>query len=128
MATRPVINTPNQRSFVSLTVTTAADGLSDVADVGGLTVAAIKMSTAWTDATMTFLGSFDSSANLQNLYTSTGGELTHTTTALRLNTFDPYSFVGLRFVQLRSGSSAAPIAQAAARTVTLGLVPAGPLK
>ena len=128
MATRPPHVAPSLRSFVSATITTAADGLSEAVDLGGLILGAIKMSTAWTDASMTFLGSFDSSANLQNLYTSTGGELTHLTTALRLNTFDPFPFAGLRYIQLRSGTSATPVAQAAARTIGLSLIPYGPIK
>lgn len=128
MATLPVLKTPNQRTFVTATVTTAATGLSDVIDCGGLALTALQMSAAWTDATLGFLGSFDSSANLLPMYTSTGGELAFGTTAARTYTFDPYLFAGVRFVQLRSGSSASPVAQAAARSVVLSLAPYAPIK
>jgi hypothetical protein len=128
MPTYPNKKTPDQRSFAAATVTTAADGLSDVIDCGGLTLAAIKMSTAWTDAPLMLLGSFDSSASMFPLFTTTGGRLTHQTSASRMLTFDPAPFAGLRFLQLASGDSSTAVAQAAARTVTLGLASYQPIK
>lgn len=128
MATTPVLNTPNQRTFVSLTISTAADGLSTVLDCGGMVVASIQMSTAWTTADLTFLGSPVSSATLQDLYTSTGGALTFVTTALHNVTCDPFPFSAMRFIQLRSGTTATAVAQAAARTIGISLIPYGPIK
>lgn len=128
MATQPVIKTPNQRSFATATVTTAADGLSDVVDCGGMTLAAINMSTAWTDAPLMFLGSMDSSATLRQIFTTTGGRLTYQTSASRMLTFDPYAFAGVRFLQLASGDSSTAVAQAAARSVVMSLIPYGPIK
>ena len=107
-----------------MSISTAADGLSTtVLDLNGNTLAAIEMSTGWTDASLSFLGSIDGTTTVFNIYTSTGGELTYGTSASRLLQFDPNLWAGIRCVQLRSGTAAAAVAQAAARTVRLLAAP-----
>lgn len=135
MATYPGKRTPDQRTFATLTVTTAADGLSDVLDCGGLTVCSIEMSTAWTDAPISFLGSMNSSNTLAGVYdlasSGTGApvEVSFTSTANRLVTMDPHHLWGVRFLQIRSGSSSTGVtAQAAARSIRVGLASFQPIK
>ena len=109
--------------FASLTVTTEADGLSDVIDLNGDTLSSIQMSTAWTDAAITFRGALDSTSNMMDVFTSTGLEVSYTTTDNRTLNFDPNFWVGIRFLQLRSGATGAAVAQGAARTIKIATRP-----
>lgn len=128
MATFPVPPIPSQRGLATATVTTSTDGLSDVIDIGGYCLVGIETSTVgWTAGDMTFRGSNQSSAAMRDVY-SNGTELTYATTASRAMTFPPEDLLGFRFIQLRSGTAATPVAQAAARTVKLGLLPLGAIK
>jgi hypothetical protein len=127
--------TPDQRDYVTLTVTTAADGLSDVADLGGLRLASIAMGTGWTEANLGFFGSHISSAVMKFLYrlgsSSTAPvAMQFTTTADRMIGIERSVFDGIRFIQLVSLTAGATtlVAQGVARTIQLGLVPPGPLK
>jgi len=121
MANLPTDKFPAFVSAASVALSTAADGLSEVADLSGGALCAIEMSTAWTDAVITFKAG-RSSNELFDLYGSTGDEVTITTTASRMVTVDPVLFAGLRFWQLRSGTGAAAVAQAAARTLKLHVI------
>lgn len=123
MATFPIVPGPSShKTRATLTISTAADGLSDILDCGGLHVSSYCMSTAWTAASMTFRGSHSSTDNMYDIYSSTGGELTHTVDASRLITFDIRTmFEGVRYLQFRSGTAAVPVAQAAARSICAGL-------
>jgi len=121
MANLPTDKFPAFVSAASVALSTAANGLSDVADLAGGALCAIEMSTAWTDAVITFKAG-RTSGELFDLYGSTGDEVTITTTASRMVTVDPVLFAGLRFWQLRSGTGAAAVAQAAARTLKLHVI------
>ena len=135
----PGKRTPDQRDYLDLTITTETDGLSPVGDLGGMRVAAIEMSAAWTAADLAFKGSFISSANMYDVHavtlssgsTAVAARLQLPTTASRILALDEQIFDGIRFIQLESlaaGGSTA-ITQAAARTVRLALAtPNGPLK
>lgn len=128
MPTFPNVRHPSGRAIATATVTTSTDGLSDVIDLGGGCLVSIETSTVgWTSADITFRGSNQSSAAMRDIY-SNGTELTYATTASRAMTFPPEDLLGFRFIQLRSGTAAAPVAQAAARTVVLGLLPLGQIK
>ena len=121
MPNYPIDKFPAFITAASVALSTAADGLSDVADLAGGSLCAIEMSTAWTEAVLTFKAG-RSSGELFDLYGSTGDEITITTTGSRMVTIDPVLFTGLRFWQLRSGTAAAAVAQAAARTLKLHLI------
>ena len=135
MAVYATKRTPQQNDFITMTVTTAADGLSDVADLGGMRVAGVEMSTAWTAADLGFLGSPLSSAGMREIYKTADSTapvaFIIATTANRLIGFNSIGADAARFIQLASvatGSTAA-LAQAAARTVRLLVGPQqGPLK
>lgn len=111
---------PSSRSFASVSISTAGTG--DVVNLTGLTLSSIQMSTAWTDADITFEGNVDGSTNYYPVYNSTGTALTYETSANRLMLFDPAIFSGLQWLRVMSVSTASTaIEQAAARTLKLGL-------
>ena len=120
----PVKRIPSLKSYASVTISTAADGLSPVLDLGGHDIHSYCMSTDWTAAGLTFRGSHRSTDFIYDIYTSTGGELTHTVGANQLITFaNVAQLEGLRYIQFRSGTAAVPVAQAAARTLCIGQSP-----
>lgn len=108
-------------TFRAVSVSTSSDGLSSLISIKDGSLTSIQMSTAWTDAAVTFKGSINGSTTLSDIYTSTGGELSYTSSAQRLVMVDPNLFAGVEYLQLRSGTSSAPVAQAAARTLYLGI-------
>lgn len=112
---------PSYKKHIAVTVSTAADGLSDVASLGGGVLCSVMMSSDWTDASLTLLGSSAANGTFRDVYNSTGGEVTIATTANRYLALDPTLLHGLSHVKLRSGPSGAAVAQAAARTITLGV-------
>lgn len=103
----------------TVSISTGATGLSSAISLEGYIPHAIQLSTAWTNAAITLQGSQDET-NYFNVYTSTGGEVSFTCTANRyLVITDPERFIGLKALKLRSGTSGAAVAQAAARTLKL---------
>lgn len=120
----PVNKLGGPKTWVSVPITTAASGLSAAIDLGGLGVASIGMSTAWVNATITFMGSPNTTANMASLrHTTAGLELAYVTTASRSLAVDPYLFSGIRQLQVRSGTAASAVAQTTAVTLILGLSP-----
>ena len=135
MAVYATKRTPDQRDYVTLTLTTAADGLSDVADLGGLRLASINMSTGWTAADIGFFGSHVSSASMTLVYRLGSSSTSPTvmqfiTTANRLIGIQNNVFDGIRFLQAVSLTAGATtiVAQGVARSIQLGLAPPGPIK
>ena len=113
---------PSSRSYATVGLSTAADGVSDSINLTGLTLSCIQMSTAWTDAGIGFKGNVDGSTNYYPLYDTSGNFLTYQTSASRVVAFDPAVFSGVQFLQVVSQTTAGvAVAQAAARTLTLGL-------
>jgi hypothetical protein len=124
----PAGSAPSNRRQLSVTVSTEADGLSGVIDCGGATMSSIVMSTAWTAATLTFTSALTADSTFFDVYGSTGDEITYTTTANRVITFDPAFWIGTRFLKIRSGATGAAVAQAAARTLTVHMQTIGAIK
>lgn len=113
---------PSSRSFGTVVVSTAADGLSDAINITGLTLSCIQMSTAWTDAGIGFQGNVDGSTNYYNVYNTAGDFLVYQTSASRMVAFDPAPFAGLQWLKVVSETTAGTaVAQAAERTIKLGL-------
>ena len=106
-------------------VTIAASGsLSGAADLTGFTLVSIQMPTTWTAAAITFSGSLDGST-YGDVYNTAGTEYTiasASAVASRLIILDPRDFAGVRYLKIRSGTSAATVNQAAARTLVLGFL------
>jgi hypothetical protein len=126
MATQPKTITPCRKTYAIATVSTSTDGLSDVVDLGGMSLSSIQNATDWTAASFTFKASASTTATMNSVYHTTAAvELTYGTTPSMFHVLDPAFFAGMRYIQIRSGTSAVPVAQAAARSVILGLSPLG---
>lgn len=123
MTTRTALRgKPSSRSFATVDLSTAANGISDPVSLSGLTLSAIQMPSSWTDAKLGFRGSLDGSTNFVDVYNTSGDFLTFSTSASRIISFDPLQFAGFETIQLVSETSAgAAVAQAATRTIILGL-------
>lgn len=116
----PVNPRPSSRTHVSLTLSTAADGASESVNITGLTLSAVSMSTAWTEARIGFQCSINGSTNFFPVYNTAGDHLTYPTSANRVVVFDHAEFAGLQVIKIISESSAGvATAQAAARTLNL---------
>jgi hypothetical protein len=87
-------------------------------DIGGAGIVRILMPAAWTAAALTAQVSQDD-ATYYDLYDSTGTEWSATVVAAHAVALDITTFTGVRYLKLRSGTGAAPVAQAATRSLTL---------
>lgn len=122
MATQLIRGRPSTRSFCTIDLSTAADGVSDSINISGLTVSLISMSTAWSSANIGFMGSVDGSTTFFHIYNSAGDFLTFPTSASRIVAFDPAQFSGLERLKLVSETSAGvAVAQSAPRVIKIGL-------
>lgn len=103
----------------------SGQSLSDGVSVGGLRLFGIVMPAAWTDANITFQASFDDGSTWVDAYDadtiSAGNEYKISAAASRFIGLDPNYFAAIPMIRLRSGTSSLPVAQAAARTITLVL-------
>lgn len=98
----------------------AATALSPAVDLAGQRLHRIALPAAWTAAAITFQSSFDGTT-WNDLYDG-NGEVTLASAnvaAGRAIVVDPAVFLGVRFLKVRSGTSASPVAQAAQRDCTL---------
>jgi hypothetical protein len=108
-------------TLVTATVTIAnGQSLSGAIDLQGYSLVGLLMPSAWTAAALTFAGSVDNS----NFYdvADSGAEINIGSAAA--NTYillSPATFLGLRYLKVRSGTNATPVNQGQAATVTLVL-------
>lgn len=101
-------------------VIASSASLSGVIDLEAGTPVIIEMPAGWDAAALTFQTSSDGQA-FQNYYDSAGTEITVQAAAGRNIRFEPTDFAGVRFLKIRSGTSAAPVNQTAARTFNIAL-------
>ena len=121
-ATGPMTPRPSNRTYATVQISTAADGLSDAINITGLHLTSIQMSTDWTAAAIGISASIDGSTNYYPVFGSTGDHLVFTTTANRVIALSPDLTCGLQFLQLVSETTAqVAVAQAATRTIIIGL-------
>jgi len=95
--------------------------LTDALDLGGLRLFGVVMPAAWTAANLTFQTSYDGGATWADVYDVNGNELTATAAASRFIALDPANFAAVQRIKVRSGTAATPVAQGAARSLTLVL-------
>lgn len=127
MAENPITRIPqHSKTRASIGMTTAADGLSEIIDLGGGQVSSYCLTTSWTSTNMTFRGSHNSTDNMYNIYASSGGEIVHEVQGGTMMTFGVRSeFGAIRYLQFRSGTSAAPVALASTQSICLGILSQG---
>lgn len=123
------VNDLGTKEFVGVTIANNAS-LSAAVDLGGRTACAIQVpaSTAWTDADLTFEGSFDGvtygPVRVDNYYTEYVVDMP--ATASLDSDIVPLNlevFAGIRYLKVRSGTNASPVNQGAARTIRIAFRP-----
>lgn len=101
---------------------TIANGASqsNVLDLTDQVITGIAMPAAWTGAAkITLLAADEQAGTYQPVHDAAGVEYQITTDAARHVYLDPAITRGLRYVKLRSGVTATPVNQGAARTFTV---------
>ena len=118
-------NVQDPRYLLAVNFASTASVSSQI-DLAGYRLAAIDMSTAWTAANLTFAVGSDT-VTLQNLYDDAGNEVTVIASSGRniglVSSAVALALESHRWIQLRSGTSATPVAQAAARVLNLVAIP-----
>jgi hypothetical protein len=103
------------RNTPTVTIATGAS-LSSAAFLGDGRLEGVQMPASWTAANLTFQGSLDGST-FQDIYDDAGNEVVVAAAAARLLSIN--DFKGALWIKVRSGTSGAPVNQAAARVLTL---------
>lgn len=87
----------------------------------------MQLPSAWTEAAITFLGSIDGGSVFQDIYDDTSERqmAASAVAAGRTLALDPLDWAAFTHIRLRSGVSAAPVSQSAARTIVLALETGG---
>jgi predicted acylesterase/phospholipase RssA len=105
----------------SVSVIIAADAaLSGAIRLGSGLLCAIQMPAAWNGTEITFDGTLDGSTYLP-VFDEFGNESVVAVGVSRIVQIELADFGGLRLVKIRSGRSAAPVAQAAQREILMAV-------
>lgn len=126
--TNPLVVRTKRRTLHTVTIAATTNLISNIVDLEEGTLAGIIFPTAWTAAGLTFVGSFDGST-LCDLTELGGGErlisstdmtaYTTVTTNARMLAWPVGDWSAPRFLALRAGTAAAPVAQSANRVFGL---------
>ena len=108
------------RKFVEVTIANG-EALSDSEDLHGYWLTGIQCPAAWTAADITLQVSSDDTT-FANVYDDTA-EYSLPAAASAWLLVEPEIGINLRYVKVRSGTSAVPVNQDAARTLVLYLLP-----
>lgn len=95
--------------------------LSTPLELEGAAIFGLIMPAEWTAANLTFQACDTFGGTYQNLYDDSGTEVTVTAAAARCIAIDlaALKLAGFNYIKIRSGTSATPVNQAAARTIKL---------
>lgn len=118
----PTFSAPDPNGPLVTASLTISNGtaLSPAVDLTQYSLVGLVMPSGWTAANLTFQGSADNS-NFFDLYDSGAEVNLGSAAASRYILLNPTTFAGLRFLKVRSGTSASPVNQGADRVVTLVL-------
>lgn len=105
----------NNKLNLTATIANGAS-LSDSLDLNERTIVGLLMPAAWTAADITFSVSWDNTT-FYDLTEADGTEHTFTVTVDQHIIADPVNFAGVRYLKVRSGTSAVPAAQGAERLI-----------
>lgn len=110
-----------QANKMSATLTTAADGLSSVVDLQAYTLMGIIMPSTWATAGITFKVSESSGGTFYDLYDDAGNEVSASAANGRSVSLDSIALklAPFRYIKMRSGTTATPVAQSTNVTITL---------
>ena len=92
--------------------------LSNALSIDGDVLCEIQMPATWTTAHVTFQTSPDG-VNFQDLVDTSNAEVDLTVTQAKNRRVNPDLYHGIVYLRLRSGTTATPVNQAAARVLTL---------
>lgn len=107
------------RTLYSETATIAINqSLSAAIDLKGRPLVGILMPASWTTARLSFQVSLDGSTYV-DLYNTQGDEFISEASTSRFIAMTQFEFLPVRYVKIRSGTSAVPVNQAAARSLVL---------
>lgn len=115
-------------SYFSVTISDSAS-LSDSIDLNEHMLVGIEVPSSWTTANITFqvanVGVSGAEGTFYDLYDQNGNEVTVTVagTGSKAFTLVPANFAGFRFLKVRSGTTATPVAQSG--DITLRLITRG---
>lgn len=98
----------------------SGESLSDVLDIKGYKLISIEMPIDWDLADLTFQASSDG-IYFKDVYNDSGEEVTVTADGNRIINIDNNAgaLASLRFIKLRSGTAAVPVAQTADREIKI---------
>ncbi len=113
---------PNREKVVVVPVTISSGAaLSSSVNLGGRTLVGIMMPTAWTAANLTFKASIDRGSNFYDCYDDAATEIIVQAAASRYLAVPPTDFLGMMYIQVRSGTTGTPVNQGADRELNLVL-------
>lgn len=109
-------------NIIQQSATIASGGsLSSAIDIGNAKLVGIQMPSSWTAASLTFQASYDG-LTYADLYDN-GTERAYTVSSSRFLALNVADWLGVRWLKIRSGTSAAPTNQGADRSIKLVLQP-----
>lgn len=117
----PLAITTGQITSAIATIANAASLSGDI-DMGTGRLAQIIIPAAWTAADITLQASFDN-VTWSNLYDKEAVEYEIKVAAGRAVLVPLADMLSVRYIRIRSGTSATPVPQGASRTITLVMVP-----
>jgi hypothetical protein len=107
---------------LEVTIDQSSNQITSEIDLGkGGKLQGIYMPAAWTTAAITLQASDASGGTFRDVYDNAGTEESITAAASQYISLYPDTFAGVRFIKIRSGTSATPVTQAAARTLILDI-------
>jgi len=113
--------TIGQVTSLNVSIANGASSSADI-DLGVARLNRIDMPAAWTAANLTFLTSSDN-ITWRDLYDKAGVEYSAVAAASRSIIVPLDDMLSVRYLRIRSGTSAVPVIQLALRTLILSLIP-----
>lgn len=115
----PAAAQTQQQLYTDTATIASGQSLSAAVDLRFRQLIGVIMPSTWTDANVTFQVSVGGT-NFFDLYSFDGTEFTITVAGTpRYFAIDPFEFLMVRYVKVRSGTGGSPVTQAGARSITL---------
>lgn len=108
----------SNQEYAEATIASGAS-VSGTVNIGQRMLIGLVMPAAWTTANLTFQHALSSSGTFLDAYNQFGAEVLIPASASRYITLRPQDFAGWQSLRIRSGTSATPVNQGAARVIGL---------
>jgi hypothetical protein len=107
---------------IEVTIDQATNTLTSEIDLGkGGKLQGIYMPASWTTADLTLQAASETGGTFLDVYDDAATEASIGAAASRYLSLYPDVFAGIRFIKIRSGTTATPVQQGAARTLILDI-------